>query len=128
MNMKKIKYVVPIVVMSMIVVLPLVAYSQGGGGPGGTPPITIHNPVQGASTIWELLAAIINKIIMPIAGVVAVIFIIWAGFKYVTAQGNEKKIQEAHQNLLWVLIGVGILLGAVGIADVLSNTIKSIIH
>ena len=64
---------------------------------------------------------------MPIAAVAVVCYIIWAGFMYVVAQGNEKKIKEAHDRLLWALIGAGILLGASAISQVVVTTINSII-
>ena len=65
---------------------------------------------------------------MPIAAVAVVVWIIWAGFQYVLAQGNPKKVEEAHQRLLWSLVGAGILLGAAGISSVVQNTINALIR
>ena len=75
----------------------------------------------------SLISAILNNIVMPIAAVAVVLFIIFAGFKFVIAQGNEKKVTEAKQMLLWGLIGAGILLGAAGIAKVVQNTVNQLI-
>lgn len=87
----------------------------------------ICNPFNGGDTLNQLIVAVLNNVIMPIAAVVSVCYIVWAGFKYVRAQGNEKAIQEAHQNLLYALIGVGILLGAAGISQVIQSTITALI-
>ena len=43
------------------------------------------------------------------------------------AQGNEKEITAAHENLKWALIGTGILLGAAGISTVVQNTVTALI-
>ncbi len=64
---------------------------------------------------------------MPIAAVGVVIFIIYAGFMFVVAQGNEAKITAAKSRLLWALVGAGILLGAVGISQVVQNTVDKLI-
>jgi hypothetical protein len=65
---------------------------------------------------------------MPIGAVLCVMWIIYAGFKYVTAQGNEKKVSEAHKTLLWALVGTGVLLGAAGISRVIENTVRSVVN
>ena len=101
--------------------------------PGLNQNINIPNPFNcggtgGSCTLLTLLTAILNNIIMPIAAVVAVMYIIFAGFKYVQARGNPAEIQKAHQRLLWTLIGVGVLLAASGISLVLQNTVQSFLN
>lgn len=64
---------------------------------------------------------------MPIAAVAVVVWIIWAGFNFLMAQGNPAKIDQAKQRLLWSLIGAGILLGAAGISTVVQNTVRALI-
>ena len=79
---------------------------------------------NGDCTLMDVINAILNNIVMPIAAVVVVIYIIYAGFTYVTAQGKPAEIEKAHQRLLWALVGAGILLGAVGISAVVQSTVK----
>ena len=57
--------------------------------------------------------------------VLAVIFLIYAGFKYIAARGNPAKITEAHHFLLAVIIGIAILIGARAIVSVIENTLTS---
>lgn len=57
---------------------------------------------------------------------IAVLFIVWAGFKFVLARGNAGKLDEARKNLMYTLIGIGIFLGAWLIATVIANTVNSL--
>lgn len=94
----------------------------------GTPvKFEIKNPVAGTSTLMELIVQLLNNVVMPIAAVAVVIWIIYAGFTFLTAQGNPKAIEEAKARLLWSLIGAGILLGAVGISKVVQTTVEALL-
>jgi hypothetical protein len=42
----------------------------------------------------------------------------------VTAQGNGGKIEEAKKNLQYVIIGMGIFLGAWALTGIVANTIS----
>ncbi len=97
-----------------------------------TPPcptgkITIDNPLKdGTNTLQAFLALIIKEVILPVGGVIAVIYIIYAGFMLVTARGNEAKLTEAKRAFLYAAIGTLILLGAWAIAEVIKGTITQI--
>ena len=101
--------------------------TTGAGTPNTTSVnVTISNPFSGGGNdLMDLLRTILNKIILPIAAVAVTMWIIWAGFQFVLAQGNEKKVTDAKSNLLWSLIGAGILLGAVGISEAVQRTIEA---
>ena len=106
---------------------PLFLLAQGPApGPGGVsePGPIIDNPIA-AKSISELLAAVLD-IVVQIGLVVIVFFIIFAGFKYVTAQGNTTKISQAHNALMATLIGSAIILGSYAIAKALENTVDQI--
>lgn len=69
-----------------------------------------------------LLRRIIN-IISVIIGVIAVIMIIWGGFKYITSGGAQDKVKSAKDTLLYAIIGLIIVaLAQVIVRFVLSNT------
>ncbi len=88
----------------------------------------LPNPLaSGDNDLMSLILSILNNIVMPIAAVGVVIWIIWSGFLYVMAQGKPAEIQKANKNLLYSLIGAGILLGAEGIAQVLRATVQQLI-
>lgn len=97
----------------LYIISPLVSLAQT---------ITIPNPTNAGSSIMEVLTKLITVVVEPVAAVLVVIYIIYAGFTFVTAQGKEKEITAAKSRLLWALIGAGILLGAAGIAEVVRKT------
>ncbi len=137
-----------------ILSIPLVSFGQGtsGGGnttgntgttgntnttgntgtTGNTPATTqtinvkIENPFNGGDSLMDLLTKILNSVILPIAAVAVTMWIIWAGFQFVLAQGNPGAIDKAKSNLLWSLIGAGILLGAVGISAAVQSTFDAL--
>ncbi|MEK7116861.1 MAG: pilin [Patescibacteria group bacterium] len=87
--------------------------------------IEIKNPFK-QDTIEGLIETIVNDILIPIGGVVAVMMIIYAGFMYVTARGDPGKIKTAHDALLWAVIGAAILLGARVISEAIQETIDQL--
>jgi len=84
-------------------------------------PVKLENPLQ-FGTLEQLLIAILN-IIMVLMIPVIVFFIIYAGFKYVTARGNASTIEEATRALTYAIIGAVIILGAVAISAMIKNTV-----
>lgn len=57
---------------------------------------------------------------------IAVLFIVYAGFKFVMAQGNSTKLQDARNNFMWTVVGIGIFLGAWLLASVVANTVNAL--
>jgi len=127
-------------IVIMFFILPSFALAQeggvGGGGEGGTgggnigggsisKSIIIENPFK-QNTLKGLIETIINDILIPIGGVVAVLMIMYAGFLFVTARGNEGQISKAKQALLYAVIGAAILLGAWVISQAISTTIDQL--
>ncbi|MBI1974397.1 MAG: hypothetical protein HYS51_00855 [Candidatus Zambryskibacteria bacterium] len=114
------------------------AFAQGGAtnpgdgsavnpGPGTNGiHIKLDNPFGGGNSLFALLQTIINDILLPIGGVLAILAFIYSGFLYVTAQGNETKIKKAHQALLYTAIGTALLLGAWVFANAICGTIELI--
>jgi hypothetical protein len=63
-----------------------------------------------------LATQIVNTILYA-AGVVALVFILVSGFRYITATGDSTRIQAAKETLLYAIIGLIITILAVPIAD-----------
>jgi hypothetical protein len=94
-----------------------------------TPPataetVTLENPLE-ADNIIELFETIID-IVLIFAVPLIVFFIIYAGFLYVTARGNEGTIERAHKALLYALIGGLLILGARVLIDVVQGTVDCV--
>ena len=84
---------------------------------------TLPNPLK-VSSVSDLLYLIAN-IGTYIGVILAVLALIWVGFKFVAAQGNPEKIKEARHAFFWIIIGVAVLIGASAIIDILKNTLSS---
>lgn len=70
----------------------------------------------------DFLIAILDLIMVLMIPVI-VFFIIFAGFKYVTARGNPATIGEATRALTYAVIGGVIILGAVAISQMIKSTV-----
>lgn len=117
-----------IIVGCVFVITPIMVWADapGTGDPVGGCPATggsdgLPNPL-GVCTFAEFLAKLMTAL-EPIIGILAVFFIILAGFQFLTAQGNEEKIKKAKQTFLWTIIGTAIALGA----DILIRVIVEIL-
>lgn len=82
-------------------------------------PIRVVNPTS-LSNFGELINKIVNFAI-TFAGAIAVIYLIYAGFNYITSQGNPKKVAAAKQGIFAGLIGVAIVLIAWILVDLIMN-------
>lgn len=76
------------------------------------------------TTIEGLLVAILNVFIV-VAVPIIVLFIIYAGFLYVTAKGNVEQVQQATRALTYSIIGAVIIIGAVAISEVIKNVVDA---
>lgn len=100
---------------------------SGNGLPGGSPVSDsgkIINPIN-ADTIEGLIKVILEGVLKIGIPIIA-LAIIYSGFLFVAARGNSEKIGEAKSALMYTLIGAAILLGAWGIALLISNTVLSL--
>lgn len=95
-----------------------------GGNSGVCPDNKICNPIQ-SQTVDEFLLKIID-VLLTFALPVIVFFIIYAGFLFVTARGNEEQIGRARTALTWAVIGGVIILGAKLIITVIQGTIRTL--
>ncbi len=71
------------------------------------------------------IAANVIKVILGFLGIVAVIIILLGGFKWMTAAGNEDKVEEAKKLITAGIIGLVIILAAYGIATFVINSLMT---
>lgn len=84
---------------------------------------TFENPLSGVGTLDQLFFEIVN-VLLIISVPIVVFFIIFAGFTYVTAQGNPEKVKLASRSLLYALIGGVIILGSSAILVIVRNLVN----
>lgn len=122
--------------IALALIAPMAALAQTSGG-FNTPPTSSGGntvPPQGQYTVPNPLAAssfcgLIKNILQAAIAIgipVAVLFIVYAGFKFVLARGNPEKLAEARMNFLWTVIGIAIFLGAWLLANVVANTVNAL--
>ncbi len=87
---------------------------------------TIDNPIK-ANNLQELIERLL-KLVYLVGVPILVCFLLWAGFLFVEARGNDKKLVIARQNLYNVVIGAVLFLGAYTIAKVVIATLKDIFN
>jgi hypothetical protein len=108
--------------LMIILSFPSVSFGQSGNGDG-----MISNPLEGKNdgNLLQFINGIIDAAI-KLGAVLAVIAMIYAGFLFVTAQGDEGKIETAKKVLLYTVIGIAILLGARALSEIVANTVTSV--
>ncbi len=76
----------------------------------------------GKLTATGVIIAIIN-IALWIVGLLAVLFVIVGGFRYITAHGNEEQAEAAKKTLLHAIIGIVIVMLSFVIVRVIVNAL-----
>ena len=66
------------------------------------------------------------KVMVLVAVPVISLFLVYSGFLFVFAQGNQEQLAKAKTNFLYVIVGSVLILGAWVIASLLGNTITSL--
>lgn len=95
----------------------------GGNRGGSESSVSLQNPLK-SNSLREFLQSILDAI-MVFAVPIIVFFIIYAGFLYVMARGNETKVAQAHKALLYAIIGGLLILGANIILQVIGATVDA---
>lgn len=84
---------------------------------------TIQNPLGVNNTSVEKILLKVMNIVATIGAIVVVFFIIYSGFNFVTAGGDEGKVTKAKEMFFATVIGGAILLGADVIANIVVQTV-----
>ncbi|MBU4142538.1 hypothetical protein KJ590_00860 [Patescibacteria group bacterium] len=66
---------------------------------------------SGVTSIKALIFKIVAFLI-DIAKYFAALMLVWAGFLFVTAQGDPAKLTKAKQNFLWTVAGIAVILAS----------------
>jgi len=109
------KKVLSALVLTSLLVVPVVTLAVGEVAP--------NQPEQIIGSGQELVDLINNvgNWIFTILLAIAAIFLIVAGFMFVTAGGNPENTTKARQMLINALIGVAVALGAKGLVAVITS-------
>ena len=109
------KKIIPALVIASYLIFPaLAAAAEIKEAP------TIAETPQGFLDKINLIGNWIFTILLAVAG----IFLMVAGFFFITAQGDPQKITTARQMLINALIGVGVALSARGMVAVIDSVLR----
>lgn len=97
-----------------LLLLPVVALAQGGGG--------LTNPI-GCDDLGVCIANLV-KGVLALVGVVAVAFIVYGGFLYISAGGNETQVQQGKQAVVGAVIGIIVVGLAFAIVEFVFGALK----
>lgn len=109
--------------------------SSAGGSGGGSKGISYEVTdftgfLKMAETTGQdpltLLVVGILEIIIVLAIPIIVLFIIYAGFLYVTARGNSQQVEQATRAFTYAVIGAILVIGAVAIAGILQGVVSAL--
>jgi hypothetical protein len=76
------------------------------------------------TSFTEFMLRIIN-IALAVAGLIAVLFLIIGGFRYITSAGNEETAENAKKIIINAIIGVVVIILSFVIVRVISNALIS---
>ena len=117
-NLVKTANLISLFLTIAILVVPLAVGAQFN------PPASGGTGLPSDNTATAFIFRII-QILLAVAGVVAVIFLIIGGFRYITAGGNEETAESARKTLTNAIIGIVIIILAFVIVNVIANALVS---
>ena len=94
--------------------------AANGGASGG-----LINPLNNIDSLEDFMLAILRGVVR-LGSIILVLALVYTGFLFVVAQGNQEKISGARSALMWTVIGGLVLLGAEAIGLVISATVKTL--
>lgn len=120
MNLSK-KQALAFILPLFLLVIPLVLVHA-------TPPgdIQIYNPLEGRVSDIPALITIVVDAVKNIGYFLIVLFIIYSGFLFVKARGDEKGITDAKNVFKWTVVGAAVLLGAQILSALIKGTVDSL--
>lgn len=114
-----------------MVILPGLVFAQGTGGSDGgdggsdVPQQVLYNPLGGATTVDSFISKFVGAV-KGILYAVAGFFLLFSGFKFVSAQGNETKLKDAKKMFYYTIIGIVIIVLIDPMIAVLKNTFDAV--
>lgn len=92
--------------LMLVTVMPV--YGQGFISPTDNPG-AISAATGGTGSFRQLALTIVNWL-LSFLGLIAVVMIIYGGFLYVTAAGNDEKINKAKKIIMYAIVGIVVIL------------------
>ncbi len=103
--------------------LPVVALAQNSVTANELLPTQIGGEIGTGTTDIRITIARIIRTAMSLLGIIAVLIVLYGGFKWMTAAGAEESIEDAKKIITAGVIGLIIILTAYAIASFVINSL-----
>ena len=112
-------YVLQVAMLATIA--PGVLYAQNCGDG------QLCNPLAGDMSLMQFVTFLVKDVLVGIiAPIVLTLALLYSGFMFISAQGNDAQLAKAKNNFLMVIVGGILLLGAYVILEVITNTVDQL--
>jgi hypothetical protein len=120
MMLSKIKKISGIVWMLIILFSARSAQALNNPAPGLFPDLSLGDNI----TVAGIIMYIITRILLPLVGLISMLFIIIGGFQFITARGDEEAASAGKKTLTNAIIGLVIVILSYIIVTVTINALK----
>ncbi|MFA6525839.1 MAG: hypothetical protein WCT26_00285 [Candidatus Buchananbacteria bacterium] len=124
------KYLTSFAGLSVLMGMPLVAFGANDGWLANLNAFNTNAQLSGTGTSQDLVLWIgsLVSILIGFLGVLLVLYIIWAGFLWMTDGGEGKKVEKAKKMIQQAIIGIIIIFAAYAItAFVMDNLTNNVL-
>ena len=115
-KLTKIANVVSVIAVFMLICAPLFSAAQF------TLPDNSSTGLPGDSKASGFVFRIL-QILLTIAGIVAVVFLVIGGFRYITSGGNEEAAETGKKTIINAIIGIVVIILSFVIVRVIANAL-----
>ena len=104
--------IIPAYIGALALMLPYAAFAQP----------RLNQPAPGVGVTLNDYILWLIEIVQAVGTPLLVVAIIYTGFKFVSAQGNEEELSKAKVMILWTLVGAAVIISAQVIAGYIQDT------
>ena len=101
--------------ITTLAILPSVVLAQNPVTNGFEYASKIGGGAFGSADLRDTIVQLVN-VLLGFLGIIAVIIILWGGFKWMTAGGNEESVGEARSLIIAGIIGLAIIIASFAIS------------
>ncbi len=106
-----------------LMLTPRAVFAATGRGTGlGTNTLPLPDNLPAQTRFLDLLTFIIN-FILGFVGTIAVLMLIWGGFRYLTSSGKSDATKDAKNTIVYAIIGIVIILLSYAIVNTLTTSL-----
>lgn len=80
---------------------------------------SIEGPLKGINTVGDLINTLM-KFLIPLAGIILLLVLIWGGYDFMMSGGNPEKVKSAKAKITTGIIGFVLLVLAYLIVRIIS--------